>query len=206
MNKKLIVAILFLILIGIVYAVDTSLSVQKKEQCVNKVMAYTEEEPVYSTVTKQLPVFVLQEVYFENNNTYANLTVQQGTESYQENIQTGIQLVSKQKTVCEDTSYLEVGDGIKSIVLDYLGNKFECKQNEATFICDSKLDGNGDGICQSGESCYLVEKENDCIKVTQANSLAEFELETKTVNGICFKVERDKSFKKKWELVKEASQ
>ncbi|MBI2136472.1 hypothetical protein HYU06_05355 [Candidatus Woesearchaeota archaeon] len=96
--------------------------------------------------------------------------------------------------------------GLKNIALDYIGNKFECRQAGDSIICDSKLDGNGDGICQSGESCYLVEKENDCIKVTEANSLSGFELETKTVNGVCFKVQRDKSFKKKWELVKEAAQ
>ncbi|MBI2136471.1 hypothetical protein HYU06_05350 [Candidatus Woesearchaeota archaeon] len=91
MNKKLILAILsvVLLLIGIVYAVNTSLSVQKKEQCVNKVVTYSEQEPVYSLVTKQRPAYITQEVYIEENNTYANVTVQQGTEEYQENVQTG---------------------------------------------------------------------------------------------------------------------
>ncbi|MBI2136194.1 hypothetical protein HYU06_03925 [Candidatus Woesearchaeota archaeon] len=90
MNKKLIVAILFLLFISIVYAVNTSLFVQKKEQCVNTVVAYTEEEPVYELVTKQRPAYITQEVYIEENNTYANVTVQQGTEEYQENVQTGM--------------------------------------------------------------------------------------------------------------------
>lgn len=198
--KKISLIVLVLVVVGVVYAAS-GLFVQKVEQCDEQIVTYQEEEPVYELVTRERPTYTEEEVYYAENDSYGTVWVQNGTEEYQEQVQTGTKTVTKQRAVCPDTSYLEVGDDTNKVVLEYIGNHFECKPNGDIIECDSRWDGNGDGRCQSGESCYFVEKEDGCIKVTQKNSNAGYKYETKTINGVCFKIQRDTSFKKKWDLV-----
>ena len=60
-------------------------------------------------------------------------------------------------TVCVKYEYLLVkgNDFINLSNIDY-----ECSQTSDGVVCDSKLDGNGYGVCDSGESCILYDLKN----------------------------------------------
>ena len=64
------------------------------------------------------------------------------------------------KEICEETGVLQLNDGT---TFDYGAHDYQCnvKEDAKAVMCDSLNDGNGDGICQSGESCriwYIEEK------------------------------------------------
>lgn len=58
-----------------------------------------------------------------------------------------------------------------------------------TLICDSKTDGNGDGICQSGESCQKFEVRNGQLYSYQKNSREDFIENDRTFNQQPIQVE-----------------
>ncbi len=64
----------------------------------------------------------------------------------------------------------------KQVELEYAG--YQCTANEydevVIVICDSIYDGNGDGICQSGESCMKFEIDGKDVKKYEKNSKHEF--------------------------------
>lgn len=45
-------------------------------------------------------------------------------------------------------------------------NQVRCSQSETEIVCDSYLDGNGDGICKAGESCFIFNRSNSDFKRT----------------------------------------
>lgn len=56
-------------------------------------------------------------------------------------------------TLCKDVA-AELDGEYGKVKFDY-GN-YNCKLDKFNFICDNKDDGNGDGICDSGESCINI--------------------------------------------------
>ena len=68
--------------------------------------------------------------------------------------------VVKQETICEKE--IHYGEEI----LKFEKDKKNCviainsKTSKQSIVCDGKEDGNGDGICQSGETCYTYELTN----------------------------------------------
>lgn len=61
-----------------------------------------------------------------------------------------------------DTGFVDcklIGYRVKNREIDLRNKDYSCtpSQNNTVLICDSKIDGNGDGICQSGESCSLID-------------------------------------------------
>jgi hypothetical protein len=204
MNKKLLLIAIAILAISVASAANVFVS--KNEQCENNVVTYTEEVDVYETITHTKPVFVSKEQYFAENDTTATILVYSHDEEVSQELKQGTKMVEKQKTVCVDNSKMEVSDGLNTVVLDYLDKNFECSNTASGMECDSTLDGDGDGKCRSGESCYFVTKEDSCIKIKQQNSGSSPLFETKTVDGVCFIVERDSSFKQDWNLLGGASQ
>lgn len=199
--KKRVFVLLIILFAGIVYAAN-DWSILKKEQCEDTVVEYIEEVPVYENVTKYRTKYKEVEKYSAENETYYNTYEEDGQEAYTVKVKTGVNKVVKQKTVCKDTSYLEIKQDAKTLVLDHLENDFYCDQDGAEIVCDSKLDGNGDGYCASGESCYFIKEKDDCLEVLQVNSLDRgASSEELTINGMCVKVISDDSFKEQWNLV-----
>lgn len=67
-------------------------------------------------------------------------------------------------------SYIDCFDNTNKIIVcddefKYQENNFECNVNVPEIVCDSKQDGNGDGICQDGETCIKLQIKNCKINI-----------------------------------------
>jgi len=200
----MMVVLISSICIGIVYATDVW-SIMKKEQCKERVIKVSEKVPEYKKVIKFRPKYKLVERYIKKNDSVVYEYKKSGEESYEDEVFKGMKIVEKEKRICDDSSYLELRTSKKRIVLDYLSNDFYCQTSGDLIVCDSKLDGNGDGVCDSGESCYIIEHKG-CLEITQVNSHdKETSTERLMLDGVCVKIRTDASFKTKWHLIKGVS-
>lgn len=59
--------------------------------------------------------------------------------------------VNLNKTICE-----RIGYNIRGNKIYYKKYGYNCNLDNNIIVCDSKFDGNGDGICKSGESCIFI--------------------------------------------------
>ncbi|MFC1800565.1 hypothetical protein ACFLYT_00750 [Nanoarchaeota archaeon] len=202
MKNKAIIIFVILMLAGVVYAAS-GLNVAKKEQCDEKTIEYEEDEPVYEKVTKFRTKYKQVQKHHDLNNTDYLVSEPDGQEAYEVDEIVSTKKVKKQKTVCPDSSYLEIKQDTKTVILDYLSKNFECRQAGVNDIrCDSRLDGNGDGRCSSGESCYFIQEGDDCLEISQINSLDKGATSNEfDVNGVCVKVYSDESFNSEWNLL-----
>lgn len=79
--------------------------------------------------------------------------------------QTNETICNLENTTTELTKY-DCKDYInyKDYLIDYEAEGYNCTQKGGYLLCDSFIDGNGDGICQSGETCctYTDEGVIDC--------------------------------------------
>jgi hypothetical protein len=121
--------------------------VQKIQECKDKIVQ--DVVPVYGNCTR--PV-VCQNI--TNETCDPSIT----EEIYQ--CYTGIQNIDRTVTECK-TVGLKINNKIQLDIRDYACST----QNDTgtvTVVCDSKYDGNGDGICTSGESCmkFIVNGSN----------------------------------------------
>ena len=98
--------------------------------------------------------------------------------------------MQKSKEICKDKEIqLTINKliGEENYKLEY-GNwgkcSYESEDNKAIILCDSKSDGNNDGVCQPGESCIKFIVSKDEIKQLFRNSRKDF-------------VENDESFQQK---------
>ena len=159
-------------------------SIDNVHQCKEEIVYYTEKVPFYRDVIEEIPSYGL--IWSEENQT--NEMGVTGTEEYQVYLQTGTKEIQKSKKVCiEDTSHLTINTGFKSLPIDYSKFNFYCSNTESKIICDSKDDGNGDGICQSGESCAVFEI-GEVIKLTHTNSNGPLTCFKREIKGIPFEV------------------
>lgn len=172
-----------------------SVDVSNYEQCVENTVYWTQEIPVFEDVIRTRDVWSDDcEMYFPENDTSDVRSCITGTEEYISNEQVGTNTVELNRVVCEqDTSYLEIKSGAETIKLDYALQDYKCVQDNNKIICDSKNDGNGDGICQSGESCALFELKSDKIILRNINSGDQEECNLQTINGVPFEICVDES-------------
>ena len=81
--------------------------------------------------------------------------------------------VSKQK--CETVGYtIDTNEAIVDLNTPGFGCLSEQKGKKVVMTCDSIFDGNGDGVCSSGESCVRYEVEGKNVKKQEKNSKENF--------------------------------
>lgn len=144
----------------------TVAGVQEVKDC--NTVTWQETENIYGTCTIEIKKNVC-------SDAPVNKTCTQEVRMVQYSCVTGTQTVQKSRTDCEIIGYT-VNNGVKSVKLttrDYV-----CASGEAsgviTVICDSKLDGNGDGKCTSGESCMRFVVDGSSVKAYEKNSRDDF--------------------------------
>lgn len=196
MKKKIkkIILIFALVLILAISVITlraqlSTVSINNVHQCREETVYYTEKEPIYEYVTYERLIYATEELYNSENESYYKRTYQTGAEKYEVYENVGTKEVQKSKKVCiEDTSYLTINTGFKSLPIDYSKFNFYCSNTENQIVCDSKDDGNGDGICQSGESCVIFDIQKDKIKLTHKNSNWPVTCFKREIRGIPFEV------------------
>lgn len=135
----------------------SSYIVERRDICVDEL--YIESVPEYGNCS--FDTLVCDEL---------NVSCQSVTREYW--CQTGSQAVEKTIRKCQAKGYT-----ISKFKLDTEG--YVCSVNTANkdstlVICDSMYDGNGDGICMSGESCMKYIISSDSIQSYEKNSKDEY--------------------------------
>ena len=97
-----------------------------------------------------------------------------GREKYFFHGRVGTELYIENKSICRD-----IGFNVSGNVLDCEEAGFVCKKTGFKITGDSIRDGNGDGVCSSGESCITI----DIRKPTEIIS----DLDTPSLKGIRYK-------------------
>lgn len=164
----LVLTILSTILISAV-VVDDNVIVNEIEDCSTEF--YDEIEDVFDNVTRDRDVYGSC-VYYNNYTTCLNstgpdtdcsaeqltydFTCTIGTESYQSYEKVSEKTVQKSKTTCNKRGYtIDIAGSNKKI--DFAKAGYYCSLDGNILTCDSVHDGNGDGICKSGETCIKFE-------------------------------------------------
>ena len=180
-----IFALLLAFSMAVLYAELGSVSIENNHRCIESTVVWTEIEPVYQFVALEQPTYGL--IWSEANQTYefgAN-----GTEQYQTLQQRGETSIQRSKQICErDISHLNIDIEFSSIRINYGEQGFSCSNTEDTIICDSKKDGNGDGICQSGESCATFEVLANYVKLTYTNGNTQLTCMKTSKQGVPFEI------------------
>jgi hypothetical protein len=81
-------------------------------------------------------------------------------------------VVQKTRKDCRTKEYL-INNAVKLIPENYQCSIEEIN-NKIVAVCDSKLDGNGDGICTSGESCMKFVVDGNAVEKSERNSRDDF--------------------------------
>jgi hypothetical protein len=148
-----------------------SVIIDNRLQCIEETVIWQEQVPVYGYVERVREIYGICHKEFLENSTSADVSCVTGTEEYQSYEIISYNTEQKSKTVCkQDTSDLDLSIGDSKITLNYGLQGFKCVNQENKIICDSKNDGNGDGVCQSGESCATFDIQNDKVLLTYVNS------------------------------------
>lgn len=136
-----------------------------------KTVYWDESVDVYGNCTQYYNTTVCDE---------SNTTCQEVEQSYNYTCKTGSQTVQKSKEVCEDKEMRVTLDRVgedEEYLLEYgkWGKcSYEAEDETLIITCDSKYDGNNDGICTSGESCTQFRITKDSIKRMIKNSRDDF--------------------------------
>jgi hypothetical protein len=160
--------------VGSIFSSNSDLSsaiIDNKPQCTEETVTWQEQVPVYDYVERTRDIYGTCHKEFSENSTSTEVRCITGTEKYQNYEIISYNAEQRSKTVCkQDTSALDLSVGQNKIVLNYGLQGFKCLNTENKIICDSKNDGNGDGICQSGESCATFDIQKDKVLLTYVNS------------------------------------
>lgn len=101
-------------------------------------------------------------------------------QSYNYTCKTGENIIENSEEKCRDTEIKVAVDtllGTKDYTLEYgeWGKcSYEDEQETLVITCDSKYDGNNDGICTSGESCMQFRITKDKVYTSMKNSRDDF--------------------------------
>jgi hypothetical protein len=144
--------------------------VEKLEDCT--AYPYEVTEPLYSNCTEQRVVQLCEDEPL--NTSCVNQSV-----DYVYLCAGGSKTSVKYRTECE-TKGVVVDEALQIDTENYACNT-EDDGDKVIVICDSKYDGNGDGICQSGESCLKYVVDGKKYQRFEKNSREDY-------------VEKDKSF------------
>jgi len=170
MKKKTIIfaCIIALVLITTAIAQTNKISLAEVKDC--KTVEWETEEPVYGTCTQE----TLQTVCTDEPK---NESCQQQTLSQEYSCQTGTKTVEHSEEVCEPKA-IEITKEFNDVITEKGRINFKewgkCSYEKEEIICDSKFDGNNDGICQSGESCIKFVITANGVKRYVKNSRDDF--------------------------------
>ena len=157
--------------------ITTDISLEEIKDC--KTSYWEETMDVYGTCTNTNIVTIC-------DDEPLNTTCHTEDRSYNYSCKTGTNTIQKSKEECEDREIKLVIDkltGLEKYDLNY-GEWGKCsyttEQDTLIITCDSKYDGNNDGICQSGESCTQFRITKDNIQKLMKNSRDDFVEDDKT--------------------------
>lgn len=180
MKKRtiLFIAILALSLIAISVAQNNKITLKEIRDC--KTINWETEEQIYGTCQREYIKTVC-------DDPPINKSCYQKTEYYNYTCKTGTKIIPHSKKVCTPKAFeitKEIGATVTErgrINFKEWGKcSYEKEGNNLIIICDSKFDGNNDGICQSGESCVKFVVTQDKVKHYLKNSQEEFTVEDKS--------------------------
>ena len=137
-----------------------------------KTTYWQEEEPVHGICTDTHTETVCDD---EPLNTSCYIQ----KNSYNYSCITEYQTVQKSREICKDKEILLTVDALitKNYKLEYgeWGKcSYEAEGEAVVILCDSRLDGNNDGICQPGESCIKFIVTKDGVQRLFRNSRNDF--------------------------------
>ncbi len=131
-------------------------------------VSWKEEKSIYGTCSTEKPINVCSDSPI-NKSCHADIRV----ETYP--CVTGTQIVQKSQQHCELLGYT-INNGVKLVKLNT--QDYACTPGEVSgaiiVTCDSKRDGNGNGICTSGESCMRFVVDGSSVKTYEKNSRDDF--------------------------------
>ena len=178
MNKKIILFVCMLVLLAlslVAYSVSkitqtqvtNDISLKKIEDC--KTIYWEETMDVYGTCTQTNIVTIC-------DDEPLNTTCHTEDRSYDYRCKTGTNTIPKSREECKDKEMQLTIDkltGIEEYSLNYAewGKcSYTTEQDTLIITCDSKTDGNNDGICKPGESCIQFRVTKDSIQRFEKNS------------------------------------
>ncbi|MCK5282921.1 MAG: hypothetical protein KAK00_05925 [Nanoarchaeota archaeon] len=184
--KNLAIIVVVLIVLSIAaYSIAKSnkisltddISIEDVKDC--ETVYWNEEEPVYGTCTYSHTFEVCDDEPLNESCTIKE-------EIYDYRCQKGTETVQKSREVCKDKEILLTVDkltGTENYKLEYAGwgkCSYETEGETAVITCDSRYDGNNDGICKPGESCIQFRVTKDGIQRLVKNSRNDFVEEDNT--------------------------
>ena len=177
MRKRTIffVCVLALSLIAIAMAQNNKISLTQVNDCVTN--EWETEEPIYGTCQQEYTGTVCDDPPINNS-------CHEETNYYEYQCQTGTQKIPHTEKVCTPKAFEITKETADTVTEKGMINfkewgkcSYEKQENGITVICDSKYDGNNDGICQSGESCIKFIVTADKVEKFLKNSKEEFTAE-----------------------------
>ncbi|MBW2974611.1 hypothetical protein KY366_02740 [Candidatus Woesearchaeota archaeon] len=134
---------------------QSDISFEEIEDC--RMEYWETEEPVYGTCQREHVTTIC-------DDPPINQSCNQETEYYNYTCKTGTQIVQHSKEICTPKE-LRIIRADEQGKIDFEGWGKCSAQEEADsliVVCDSKFDGNNDGICQPGESCvrFIITEDN----------------------------------------------
>lgn len=172
-NKKRIVLILCLVLAFSVIAIANKVVSEETVRVSDKVkevgdcqtFSWQEEENTFGVCTREISEIVCDDAPI-------NESCHNETREMSYNCVNGTKTAEKTSKNCKQKGFL-INDVVKLNTQEY-----ECSTQEENdkviVVCDSRFDGNGDGICTSGESCVKFIIGGDKVQQYEKNSRDDF--------------------------------
>jgi len=136
--------------------------IQSIQSCINNDLI--EKEVVYENCTKNITQITCADAPLNQTCTTETKTVLSQCITYKD--------VVTPRQICDTKSYV-IKNKYKLNIEGYACQPTKIN-DVVTVICDSQYDGNGDGICTSGESCLKYVFTNDKQEVYEKNSIDEY--------------------------------
>ena len=122
---------------------------------------------VSTSIIKSVKTCIVNEPYIElDKKTNKNITKYREIEVPCDTTEIDYQ----NRTECKNTGYI-----VNDKEINYEQQGYECSRNGNTLTCDSVYDGNGDGTCDTGETCAQVDM-NDLSIISRLDSKSIKEL------------------------------
>lgn len=166
-NKKTILIMCFVVTILLVGLVRSQVSLPEGVKPIQtcKTENWVEEKQVIGTCTRPGQTTVCDDEPL--NTSCREITIDVPYACYKEPIRQ-----EKSKEVCETTAYT-VNNAVKLYIDGYACTPLQ-SGDEVVVECDSKHDGNGDGICKPGESCMKFVINGNQIQTYEKNSRYDY--------------------------------
>lgn len=126
--------------------------VEQVQDCKN--ISYDVIEYIYGECSEERYNYSDCLKYTLNKSSKAKMCTEYGVYNYVYSCETGKYIVEKTRKVCTDIESYKITTN-NEYICDY-NDWGTCTNNNGLIVCDSKYDGNNDGVCQSGESCITI--------------------------------------------------